>query len=287
MEVHQATDEQYARWRLEVHQALIPMKPRYAFLGFAIVAAAIGLLEWYAPKPSEPNVIHITESHREFIRQQVELAGYEAAMQNWIEEEMLYREGLKLGLDKDDLIVKRRVVQKMRFLLEGMTPIQEPTTEQLQAWLDKNTQKFQTGQNIQFEHYFFSRGKRGDQALFDAREALVQLKSPNAAQADRLSDPFPLDTRQHPVSVDQVARDMGGELSKRIEALPVGEWSEPMNSALGVHVVKVIHKTEGRTMTVQEAGAMLKADLMAAQRATLNEASTAALLSTYKVELNK
>jgi hypothetical protein len=262
------------------------MKPRYVFLSFAIVAAAIGLLEWRAPKAADPNVIQITESHREFIRQQVELAGYDAAMQNWIEEEMLYREGIKLGLDKDDLIVKRRVVQKMRFLLEGMTPIQEPTPEQLQAWLEKNPQKFQTGQNIQFEHLFFSRGKRGDQALFDAREVLVQLRRPNASKHNLTSDPFPLNASQHPVSLDQVARDLGGELSKRIDTLPTGEWSEPMNSALGVHLVKVTQKTEGRTMTVQEAGAMLKADLMAAQRASLNEASSAALLSTYKVELS-
>lgn len=262
------------------------MKSRYVFSGFLLVAAAIGLLEWRAPKSVDPNVIEITESHKEFIRQQVELAGYDAAMQNWIEEEMLYREGVKLGLDKDDLIVKRRVVQKMRFLLEGMTPLQEPTQEQLQAWLDKNPQKFQTGQNLQFQHYFFSRGKRGDQALFDARALLAQLRAPSGAGQSTQADPFPLDASQNPVPLNQVARDMGGELSKRIDTLPVGEWSEPMNSALGVHLVKVTHKTEGRTMTVQEAGALLKSDLIAAQRATLNEASTAALLSTYKVELN-
>lgn len=262
------------------------MKPRYAFSGFVLVAAAIGLLEWRAPKPVDPNVIQITESHKEFIRQQVELAGYDAAMQNWIEEEMLYREGVKLGLDKDDLIVKRRVVQKMRFLLEGMTPLQEPTTEQLQAWLDKNPQKFQTGQNLQFEHYFFSRGKRGDQALFDARAMLNQLRNPDSKKPILQSDPFPLNASQHPVPLQQVARDLGGEISKRIGTLPVGEWSEPLNSALGVHLVKITHKTEGRTMTVQEAGVLLKSDLMAAQRSTLNEASNAALLSTYKVELS-
>lgn len=262
------------------------MKPRYTFIGFVIVAAAIGLLEWRSPRPADPKVIQITESHKEFIRQQVELAGYDAAMQNWIEEEMLYREGVKLGLDKDDLIVKRRVVQKMRFLLEGMTPIQEPTEQQLQAWLDQNPQKFQTGQSLQFEHYFFSRGKRGDQALFDAREMLVQLRAGGAQTKPAKADPFPMDASQTPVALSQVARDMGGELSKRIDALPVGEWSEPLNSALGVHLVKVSQKTPGRTMTVQEAGALLKSDLMAAQRATLNEASTAALLSTYKVELN-
>ncbi|MDH4395502.1 MAG: peptidylprolyl isomerase [Limnobacter sp.] len=261
------------------------LKPPHIFFGFVVVAAAIGLLEWHSPQIEDSNTIEITESHREFIRQQVELAGYNAAMQNWIEEEMLYREGLKLGLDKDDLIVKRRVVQKMRFLLEGMTPIQEPTAEQLQAWLDKNPQKFQTGQSIQFEHYFFSRGKRGDQALFDARDMLVQLRKPSSAKGALASDPFPLNTKQHPLPLDQVVRDLGGDLSKRIDALPVGEWSEPMNSALGVHLVKVTHKVNGRTMTVQEAGAALKTDLLAAQRATLNEASSAALLSTYKVEL--
>lgn len=262
------------------------MPPRFLIAGFVLVAAGLAGLEWMRPvQDSAPKTILVSDSQRNFIRQQIAQSNvsYEQALQTWIEEEALYQEGMQLGLDKGDLIVKRRVVQKMRFLLEGMTPLPEPTNEQLQAWLDQHPKRFQTGQGIQFEHLFFSRGKRGDQALFDARAVLSRLKSGSVVEPS-MSDPFPLNASKSPLPIEQITRDLGGEMGKKLLTAPLQAWSEPMNSALGVHVVKVLQHTPGRTMSLQEAGALLKGDLMAAQRDTLNKASTAALLNTYTVE---
>lgn len=258
-------------------------------MGFVAVAAGIALLEWAAPKEAAPQTVVLTPTHREFVRQQLSQPGMptpseaalEHAMQNYLEEEVLYREGLKLGLEQDDLIVKRRVVQKMRFLLEGMTPLEQPTREQLQAYLDAHAEHYQTGHALQFEHVFFSRGKRGDDALMHARQHLINLATNPSLKA---GDPFPLDASQAPVDHLQLNRDLGSALVDRIVELPVGQWSEPMNSALGVHVVKVLEHRKGRTMTVDEAGERLRVDVMAAQREAMNDAALATILNSYTVE---
>ena len=142
------------------------MKPSYSVLGFIAVAILIGVLEWRSDEQAASNELVVTEAQRAFVREQVLQSGaqamgtasYEQAMATYIDEEILYREGVKLGLEKDDLIVKRRVVQKMRFLLEDMTPIAPPTQAQLQTWLDQNAQRYQTEQTILLDHHFFSRG---------------------------------------------------------------------------------------------------------------------------------
>ena len=118
------------------------MKPSYSVLGFIAVAILIGVLEWRSDEQAASNELVVTEAQRAFVREQVLQSGaqamgtasYEQAMATYIDEEILYREGVKLGLEKDDLIVKRRVVQKMRFLLEDMTPIAPPTQAQRWAW---------------------------------------------------------------------------------------------------------------------------------------------------------
>jgi peptidyl-prolyl cis-trans isomerase C len=262
------------------------MKTSWSALGFVAVAAAIGLLEWQSSQGTQDNELVVSESQRAFLREQVLQAGsagpgagnYEQALANYIDEEILYREGLKLGLEKDDLIVKRRVVQKMRFLLEDMTPIAPPTAEQLQTWLDQNPQKYQTDQTIVFEHHFFSRGKRGDEAVYQAgvaRDAL--LKGQTAG-----SDPFPLQLGVL-VTREGVAREIGLQATNTLFELPIGEWSQPVLSALGVHLFKVQQRNPGRTMTLEEAGSQLRSDLVAAQREEVNEAGLAALRSTYTI----
>lgn len=252
------------------------------------MAAIIGLLEWRSVEPANNNVLTISDAQRAFVREQVLQAGsqgassasYEQALNTYIEEEMLYREGLKLSLDKDDLIIKRRVVQKMRFLLEDMTPIAPPTDEQLQAWLSQHPERYQTEQTVLFDHHFFSRGKRGDAAVYEASAARDALTLGNAV----LSDPFPLQALVTVVTKEQVAREIGTPASNTLFELPFNEWSPPVQSALGVHLFKVKERHAGRTMTVKEAGGQLRSDLIAAQREAVNSAGLAALRATYTIE---
>ncbi|HEY1058536.1 MAG TPA: peptidylprolyl isomerase [Limnobacter sp.] len=264
------------------------MKPNHTLIGFVLVACGIGIAEWLAPKTAPTDVIEITPAYRQFVLDQVQQpAGAlpqdlkpEEALNKAIEEEVLYREGLKLGLEKDDLIVKRRVVQKMRFMLEDMTPIAEPTDAQLQAWLDKHPELYQTGHRLTLTHLFFSRGKRGDQAIYDAQQLRKELEQGKTLLT---MDVFPLDTTHGPVDESTLLRELGGTVTQAILELPVGVWSEPMNSAMGVHLVRVEANDGGHTMALKEARERVRVDLMAAQREAVNAASVAALKSKYSI----
>ncbi|MDP3272600.1 peptidylprolyl isomerase [Limnobacter sp.] len=264
------------------------MKPSHSVLGFVAVAILIGILEWRSGEQAANNELLVSEAQRAFVREQVLQAGtpaagsanYEQAMATYIDEEILYREGLKLGLEKDDLIVKRRVVQKMRFLLEDMTPIAPPTEAQLQTWLDQNAQRYQTEQTIVFDHHFFSRGKRGDEAIYQAGLARNDL----LAGQQIISDPFPLQTGSELLGRERITKEFGVATSDTIFDLPLGEWSQAVQSPLGVHLFKVNQKNAGRTMTLEGAGSQLRSDLIAAQREAVNDAGLAALRATYTIK---
>src|SRR5208283_4462189 len=100
---------------------------------------------------------------------------FNAMVENKIQEEILYREGLAMGLDKDDTIVKRRMAQKLQFLAEDVASAHEPSTAELQAWFAKNSEKFALPSRATLRHLFFSFDKRGQNAEGDAATALVKL----------------------------------------------------------------------------------------------------------------
>ena len=92
-----------------------------------------------------------------------------------IKEEVLYREGLVMGLDKDDTIVKRRMAQKVQFLAEDVATAHEPSTAELKAWFEKNSSKFALPSRYSFRHLYFSPDKRSTNAHGDAAEALAKI----------------------------------------------------------------------------------------------------------------
>src|SRR5262245_4163209 len=104
-----------------------------------------------------------------------------ALIENRIKEEVLYREALAMGLDKDDTIVKRRMAQKMEFLAEDVAAAHEPTTEELRAWFTKNEAMFAQPSRVSFRTIYFSPDRRGPHAKEDAEKALPKLAGKNAS----------------------------------------------------------------------------------------------------------
>jgi peptidyl-prolyl cis-trans isomerase C len=92
-----------------------------------------------------------------------------------LHEEILYREALALGLDKDDTIVRRRMAQKMQFLAEDVAAAREPTPEELGTWYEANRDQFALPPRVSFRHLYFSPDRRGARARDDAAAALTKL----------------------------------------------------------------------------------------------------------------
>src|SRR5664279_2902288 len=98
-------------------------------------------------------------------------AEFQAMVEDKVREEVLYREALAMGLDKDDTIVKRRMAQKMQFLAEDVAAAHEPSTAELKAWFEKNKDRFALPSRYSFRHLYFSPDKRGKNAQDDASKA--------------------------------------------------------------------------------------------------------------------
>ena len=116
----------------------------------------------------------------------------DAMVENKVQEEILYREALAMGLDKDDEIVKRRMAQKMQFLAEDVAAAREPSTDELRIWFAKNADKFALPKRVSFRHLYFSPDRRGNGAHEDAAKALTQLagQPEDTKLVESLADPF-------------------------------------------------------------------------------------------------
>ena len=196
--------------------------------------------------------------------------------------EVLYREALRYGLDRSDVIVRREMQRKMRFLIEDITPLPDPSREALQAWLDSQPDRYARPERISFEQVFLSRAKRGENLEHDADRVLAGLRAaPDAYRG--LSDPFPAGLAITRADAAQLEKHFGGHLAKAIFELRTGEWSSPLRSSLGVHIVRVTQREAARPATLAEAGPRLVVDYQLAQREQANRHALEKLRARYRI----
>ena len=206
----------------------------------------------------------------------------QATVQRALDEEILFRRALELGLDRNDLIVRRRLVQKMRFLIEDVHPVAEPGDEALDEWLASHDADYRVPQRVSFEQVFFSRSARGDQLESDAQAALAVLRADPAA---KVGDPFYLGTRFVERSADELAGSFGRGFADAVMALPPGGgWAGPTRSSFGAHLVRVTEVQAPRSATVDEVRPRLARDLKRHLREQANEAALERLRALYRVQ---
>jgi hypothetical protein len=205
-----------------------------------------------------------------------------ALVQEWIEDEILYRRAIELGLDQNDTIVRRRMVQRMRFLLEDTSRIEPPTDAQLRAWLERHPRKFALPANSTFTHVFFSRGKRGAELGAAARSALVTLRSNPDATVD--GDPFFRGNTFEDATPAEIQRAFGQAFAESIDDLPLGQWSGPVKSSYGLHLVFVSSRTSAEAPKLDTVRDKVEQDWLQSERARLNEEALTKLRARYAPE---
>jgi peptidyl-prolyl cis-trans isomerase C len=156
-----------------------------------------------------------------------------------VREEILFREAAALGLDKDDTIVKRRLAQKMEFVMDDVAALHEPADDELRRWFEQNTQHFALSSLVTFRHLYFSPDLHGVRAREDAADALRKLagKPEEAPQLARLADPFMFPDFYAERSPDQVAGIFGTSFAQTLLRLNERQWQGPVESGLGWHLV--------------------------------------------------
>jgi hypothetical protein len=193
---------------------------------------------------------------------------------DYIRDEVFYREGRAAGLDRDDVVIRRRVRQKMEFLAEDMAAA-DPSEEQLAAYLASHSDRFRTEERLTFHHVFLSQSRRGAIENDVKQVANALARTPGAEDAAGLGDPFLLGENFRSLSLSDAARTFGEDFAKQLSAVERSRWQGPIPSSFGLHFVFVDERTPGNLPP-------LDAIREAVQKEWLNERRLKAELSLYR-----
>jgi hypothetical protein len=204
----------------------------------------------------------------------------QGAINDYIREEVLYRTGLSLGLDKDDTIVRRRIRQKMDFFLEDT--VGEPDGSELRAFFDANANKFRGEPRISFRQVFLSSKRSNPKA--DAEALLPQLvaSGPNVeggGDALLLPGTFGL------TPLSQIDAQFGEGFASELSKVDPGHWAGPLKSAYGFHLVLVTTIEPSKLPPFEEVRDAVQREWFAARRATVLDDQYRKLQANYHVRV--
>jgi hypothetical protein len=205
----------------------------------------------------------------------------EGLVESHVRDEVYYREAVALGLDKDDPVMRRRMRQKLEFLFEDLTA-ETPTEEQLSGYLEENSDYFRIEPRVSFQQLYLNPDNRAD-PVGDARRLLTSLEE-GAAPATS-GDPSLLPSELTQASTSEIARTFGREFADEVSQMPPGGWLGPVYSGLGVHVVRVIDREEGRLPELAEVRPVVEREWLANRRQELKDLSYSRLREGYEIIL--
>jgi len=218
-------------------------------------------------------------------------AQLETAVRRYARDEALVREAIGLGLHHSDLIVRRRLIQQIEFIHEDLAFVTEPDDATLQRWIDNHPSRFEKPERRTLEHIFFSRDRRPESLGEDADRALEKLtakaQQDTQTRDDPKGDPFMGGRRHELRTAQQLSKRFGPNFSKEVFALPAQRWSQPIESAYGLHLVRVLEIDPSAPAQLDDVRAAARAEVLAASRKEAAAAWEATLLEQYDVVMEE
>ena len=209
---------------------------------------------------------------------------WKGLIQERVREEVYYREALTLGLDKDDLIIRRRLEQKLQFISDDSAALAPPTDADLTAYLQAHPDKFRVEQQFTFRQLYLDPQKHGANLAHDATELLAKLSRVSGDTGFvLLGDPFILGANFTAWSASEIANQFGKEFAARLSGLQIGSWQGPVQSGFGAHLVFISARTEEHQPALAEVRDAVRREWDDAQRMEANERFYQGLLKHYTV----
>lgn len=205
---------------------------------------------------------------------------------DYVAEEIYYREAIAMGLDQDDTVIRRRLRQKMEFISEDAAAAAEPTDAELQAYLAAHPEKFLEPAELTFVQVYFSTEKRGDQARSAAEQLLAELQAGRgpAALADA-GDPTLLPSDMQSASPQVIANAFGSDFAAQVVEAPVGQWTGPLQSGFGLHLVRVDDRKADAMPAFEQIRPIVLREWQSEQRTQSNKAFLDSLRAKYDIRV--
>ena len=197
---------------------------------------------------------------------------------NLIDEEILYREALLLGLDQEDTIIKRRLAQKISFLKEESIP-EIPTTEELNEYYKNNKEKYYIESSFTFTHYYFS---ENNNSLERSQQALKALQDNSKVK----SDPFYLGKTFANEPLRNINTNFGESFSNELMTADLAVWNGPFESTYGHHIVYINSVIPGYIPEIEEVLRQVEVDFLQIKREQAVKGFLNNIRSEYTIFIN-
>jgi hypothetical protein len=269
---------------------------REPLVHFLLLGAALfGLDAWLRPAAapaatsevvvSEARVRNLAQNFARTWQRPPTREEIDGLVESHVREEVMVREALALGLDRDDTIIRRRLQQKVEFVSDEAAALAKPGDEELAAYLSSHADAFRTDPRVTFAQVYLDPAKRSATLDADAKRLLDALNSakgsPDVARAgDRL---MLLESRYENATQTDLARLFGDEFAEAVVKQPVGHWAGPVRSGYGVHLVRVEALTPGGTPDLADVRPQVEREWANARRQELSKAFYDRLRAKYKV----
>lgn len=207
---------------------------------------------------------------------------------DYVKEEIATREAVAMGLDRDDTIIRRRLRQKLEFLVEDAASSAPPTDAELEAWLEKHPQSFRAEPQLAFRQVYVSPERRGAAAGKDAEKLLARLRTRGKdAATDGLGDASMLPAGMALSSLREVSRAFGEDFAQELMKIEPGQWAGPVESPYGLHLVFVQEGLVGAPPKLAEIRPMVEREVLAERRKRDLDTLYERLLAKYTVTIEK
>jgi hypothetical protein len=205
---------------------------------------------------------------------------------DFVREEIATREATRIGLDRDDVVIRRRLRQKVEFLTEDISSASPPTDTELQAYFNQHPDKFRTEPAVAFRQVFLNPSRRHAQTAHDAKLLLARLSTTGAAtDIKTLGDPLMLPSEMPLSSRSEVARLFGNGFADEVLKLTPGRWSGPFESAYGLHLVFASQRMEGRLPSLAQLRPIVEREVLSDRQTRELDAMYDQLLKRYSVTM--
>jgi hypothetical protein len=270
-------------------------EPLFHFVALGAVLYGIYAVTSDRIAADESRTIRITASDIELLTatfsRQWQRPPTEGELRNLIDsrvrEEVLYREALAAGLDNNDVVVRRRMVQKMDFLSQDLALLTDPTDQELQTFFQEHKEEYRIPPRLSFSHVYFNSDRRGPVVEDDARRVLAEIttRTPSPQRAPERGDRFMLGHEFINRSTAEIEREFGSRFAEALFEMEPG-WHGPIVSGYGLHLVFIDDRVEGRIPDYTEVRDRLVMDFNRMRSERAKNALFEGLLEKYDIEID-
>jgi len=263
---------------------------------FILGLAVFGLHAALDRKPeaavNDPYLVEVSSADIEWLRtifnkrmgREPNVQDLRGQVNHLIREQILSREAVAMGLDEGDMVVRRRLAQKMEFLFKDLSAMTEPTEDDLRKYFFKNRRKYESSPRVTFTQVYFSIDSRGVEGAKQAAQALIK-EDGDPYRVPTLGDASILSPGCTECSVREIKDQFGTGFAEAVKNLELGSWNGPVKSAYGFHAVYIHKRQETKLPKFYDIIDRIKNDWMSAKREENTRRVYGEIRSRYRVLL--